>query len=154
YEGRRPGDHPKLDHELNDRANFGGANTSRVIIMLKPGCSIDADLAKLGGRKGRTFSIISGLVADLPNFVLPKPANNPGVTAIHVDRGIAGEMNYAAVVEGARAVQQQYGLDGAGVGVAIIDSGITSWHDDLSYSGSNPNVRVVNGQRVVNFVDF
>ena len=154
YEGRQPGDHPKLDHELNDRAKFGGANTSRVIIMLKPGCSIDADLAKLGGRKGRTFSIISGHVADVPNFVLRKLANNPCVTAIHFDRGLAGEMNYAAVVEGARAVQAQYGLDGAGVGVAIIDSGITAWHDDLSYSGSNPNVQVVNGQRVVNFVDF
>src|SRR5262249_8164687 len=98
--------------------------------------------------------IISGHVAEVPNFVLRKLANNPCVTAIHQDRGLSGEMNYAAVVEGARAVQQQYGLDGAGIGVAIIDSGITPWHDDLGYSGNNPNVQVVNGQRVVKFVDF
>src|SRR5215468_9626559 len=36
YEGRKPGDHPKLDRTLNDRSN-GGTNTSRVIIVLKPG---------------------------------------------------------------------------------------------------------------------
>ena len=35
-------------------------------------------------------------------------------------------MNYAAVVEGARAVQEAYGYDGAGIGVAVIDSGITA----------------------------
>jgi serine protease AprX len=51
-------------------------------------------------------------------------------------------------------VQQQLGFDGAGVGVAIIDSGNTVWHDDLTYHGSNPAVRVVNGQRLVKFVDF
>ncbi len=154
YKGRKPGDHPKLDAKLNDRANSGGLNTSRVIIMLKPGCSVDGDLSKLGGKKGRSFDVISGQVAEVPNFVLRKLANNPCVTAIHHDRGLAGEMNYAAVVEGARAVQQAYGYDGAGVGVAIIDSGITGWHDDLSYSGNNPGVKVVNGQRVTKFVDF
>ena len=40
------------------------------------------------------------------------------------------------------------------MGVAIIDSGITSWHDDLGYQGNNSKVKVVNGQRVVKFVDF
>ena len=63
-------------------------------------------------------------------------------------------MNRAAVVSGARSVQAHYGLDGAGIGVAVIDSGITPWHDDLGYHGSNPNVAVVNGQRVRKFVDF
>ena len=29
------------------------------------------------------------------------------------------------------------GYDGAGVGVAVIDSGITAWHDDLTYMGTN-----------------
>ena len=35
-------------------------------------------------------------------------------------------MNRAAVSVGARAVQQTYGYRGAGIGVAVIDSGITS----------------------------
>jgi serine protease AprX len=154
YGGRKSGDDPKLDQKLNERATFGGVNTSRVIIMLKPGCSVDADLAKLGGKKYRDFSVISGQVAEVPNFVLRKLTKNPCVTAIHSDRGTSGEMNYAATVEGARAVQAAYGYDGAGVGVAIIDSGITSWHDDLTYRGNSWKVQVVNNQRVVKFVDF
>ena len=47
-----------------------------------------------------------------------------------------------AATIGATWVRENLGFDGAGVGVAIIDSGVTSWHDDL---GSD---------RVVHFVDF
>src|SRR5215469_2091991 len=70
YPGRKSGDHPKLDRTLNDRANEGGLERSRVIVMLKPGCSVDGQLAALGGMKGRSFGIISGHAAVLPNFVL------------------------------------------------------------------------------------
>ena len=47
---------------------------------------------------------------------------------------------------GAAAVRQELGYDGTGVGVAVIDSGVTPWHDDLADAGG--------GQRVVRFVDF
>jgi serine protease AprX len=47
---------------------------------------------------------------------------------------------------GTTALRQALGYDGAGVGVAIIDSGITSWHDDLTSYGAS--------QRVHQFVDF
>ena len=40
------------------------------------------------------------------------------------------------------------------VGVAVIDSGISGWHDDLTYTGNSASVRVVAGQRVTAFVDF
>ena len=157
YDGRKPTDHPKLDKQLNDRADKGGAGTSRAIVMMKPGCSAkddDNDVARLGGRKGRSLNLINGHVVELPNFVLRKLANNPCVAAIHWDRKTGGEMNRAAVISGARAVQNQMGYDGAGVGIAIIDSGIASWHDDLTYQGSNPKVKVVAGQRITHFVDF
>ena len=48
---------------------------------------------------------------------------------------------------GARAVQELMGYNGAGVGVAIVDSGITGWHDDLTVANGQ-------GQRVAHFVDF
>ena len=63
-------------------------------------------------------------------------------------------MRHVAAAVGARAVQRELGLDGAGIGVAVIDSGITSWHDDLTYTGRSRAVRVSGNQRVADFVDF
>ncbi len=40
---------------------------------------------------------------------------------------------------------------GAGIGVAVIDSGLTSWHDDLARVDQG---RALIGQRVVGFADF
>ena len=51
-------------------------------------------------------------------------------------------MQRTAAAVGAGWVNEQLGYDGTGIGVAIIDSGVTSWHDDLGPS------------RVVHFVDF
>jgi serine protease AprX len=154
YDGRKPTDHPKLDKKLNERADSGTNGRTRVIVTFKSGCNIDSDVTKAGGRLGQKFGVINGQLIEVPSGALRKLANNSCVASMHTDRKTGGEMNYAAVVEGARLVQQQLGYDGAGVGVAIIDSGITGYHDDLKYLGYNPSVRVVNGQRVAKFVDF
>lgn len=157
YDGRKPTDHPKLDKTLNDRADRGGSGFSRAIVVMKQSCRAtddDKDVARLGGRKGRRLNLINGHVVELRNFALRQLANNPCVAAIHWDRKTGGELNRAAILSGARAVQTQLGYDGAGVGVAIIDSGIAAWHDDLTYQRADPNVKVVGGQRVTHAVDF
>ena len=92
---------------------------------------------------------------ELPNWLLRKLADIPAVESIVWDRPTSGDMNSALRSSvGARSVQDDLGYDGAGVGVAIIDSGVTNWHDDLTYQGTNPRSSVVNGQRVAKFVDF
>src|SRR5207245_1303464 len=98
-------------------------NKTRAIVVLKPGCSVDADVARLGAKKGRRLGLINGQVVELSNGQLRKLADSPCVAAVHWDRKTGGELNRAAVIEGAREVQQLMGYDGAGVGVAIIDSG-------------------------------
>jgi serine protease AprX len=152
--GRKAGDHPKLDRKLNDRAAAGGLGTSRSIVCYTPGADLGLEYLKVGGKRGQKLNLIGCEVVELPNAQLRKFANHKNVTAIFHDRKTGGEMNRAAVVSGARSVQSEYGYDGAGIGVAVIDSGITPWHDDLGYNGSNPKVVVVNGQRVRKFVDF
>src|SRR6476620_8531996 len=154
----RSGDHPKLDRVLNDRASDPGKGNSngktQVIVILKPGWSADAEAKKLGGKLGRDLGSINGKVVELPNGQLKKLADYPGVDRIVYDRPTAGEMNRVAVTVGARAVQQTYGYRGAGIGIAVIDSGVAGWHDDLSYLGSSSLVKTKNGQRVAAFVDF
>src|SRR5207247_9628848 len=56
----------------------------------------------------------------------------------------------SSVTTGGR-VLNSYGLKGAGVGIAIIDSGI-AYHDDLR--GSDTKIFPYGNQRVAKFVDF
>jgi serine protease AprX len=152
--GRKPTDHPKLDRKLNDRAHLGGSGNSRVIVVHAPGVEIDADILKVGGRKGRKLDLINADVVELSNSQLRKLADSRSVRSMHHDRPTGGKMNRASVASGARAVQDLLGYDGAGIGVAVLDSGVTPWHDDLGYRGTNAKVKVVAGQRTVKFVDF
>jgi serine protease AprX len=152
--GTRKGDHARLDRKLNDRDRDVKGGTSRVIIQLKPGFDASSDVTKLGGKLGRRLGLINGQVAEVPNKILRKLADHPAVVRIIWDRPIGGEMNRVAVTVGARAVQEALGYTGAGIGVAVIDSGVTTWHDDLTYNGTSSAVRTKNGQRVAAFYDF
>jgi serine protease AprX len=160
------GDDPKLDGKLNDRERTVKGGTSRVIIQLKPGWDLSNDsnakddgdtsneVRRQGGKVGRRLSVINGMVVELPNRVLRRLAHHPAVERIVWDRPLDSKMNRVAITVGARAVQARYGYTGAGIGVAVIDSGVTSWHNDLTYQGTSSLVQTLNGQRVAAFVDF
>ena len=142
----------KLDKALSERADKSG--WSRAIVTLKPGADARDEVRKLGGRHLRDLRLISGQVIELPNGQFKKLAERSDVERIDLDRPTSGHLSHVANVTGARAVQLTYGYTGAGVGVAVIDSGVTNWHDDLTYNGSNSKVKVVGNQRVAKFVDF
>src|SRR5688572_28875928 len=116
--------------------------------MLKPGSDGSRHAKELSGRLARQFRFSNFAVLDLPMGQLKKLARYSDVLSVHLDRDIASDMTRETSAIGARFVQEQYGFDGRGVGVAVIDSGITGWHDDLTYQGTSTKVRVVNGQRV------
>ena len=145
-------DSNKLDAELSSRA--GKLGWSQAIVTLNPGAQVGDMVKILGGRHLRELKLINGLVVEMPNGQLNKLAEHPAVLRIDLDRPTHAQLSHVANVTGARAVQYAYGYTGAGVGVAVIDSGIANWHDDLTYAGSNPLVRVVGNQRVATFVDF
>jgi serine protease AprX len=152
-EKENQGNHPKLDQTLNRRAARGGG-TSRVIVVYQPGSRGSEEVRKHGSKSHRRLWLVNGEVVEIKNSELRRLADEAAVASIHEDRLTEGVLNRAAVNVGARAAQTISNVTGAGVGVAVIDSGISSWHDDLTYNGSSTLVRTKAGQRVVAFVDF
>jgi serine protease AprX len=124
---------------------------TRVIVEWQPGASIPAVFKRYARRNG-TLNLLNGSVLDLPNGLLGALAQSPSVLRVHYDRPAFKHDFRTNVATGARAVQQALGYTGAGVGVAVIDSGITPWHDDLTsrFLSAYP----YGNQRVSAFVDF
>jgi serine protease AprX len=150
--GRRPADRRsirtyRLDGELQKRADRRGG-TTRVIVEFKPGFDAAGDIKRSGGLLGRKLEIINGQVAEVPNRLLRWLERHPGVAAVHYDRETELHNYRTAVTVGALAARQELGYTGQGIGIAIIDSGITGWSNDLTGGGAYGN------QRVARFVDF
>jgi serine protease AprX len=138
------GSRAKLDLELRQRASAPRGH-SRVIVRLNPGLAPDtADtlVRSLRGTLGRRLAGGGGVVASVPDTALAALARLPGVNGVSLDRRVHGTLERTGATVGATWVQGALGLDGAGVGIAVIDSGVANWHDDLGPS------------RVTRFVDF
>lgn len=131
----------KLDALLRARA-AAPAGLSRVIIRTARGASAAAALRKAGGIAGRRLAAVDGQVALLPDVALLELAASPDVLSIVLDRRVHGAMERTSAAIGASWVRDELGVDGSGVGVAIIDSGVANWHDDLG------------SERVTHFADF
>src|SRR5437763_681263 len=112
----------KLDDELTRRAARFAAGTSRVIVTLQPGAQLPFEFRRFA-HSGK-LGIINGHVIDVPNRVLQQLAAHPAVFRVHYDRPTQGANYRTSLTVGSRAVQQVLGFDGAGIGVAVIDSGI------------------------------
>ena len=126
-----------------------GVGFSRVIITAADATQLPdvaAAIERAGGTRGRALPIIDAYVADMPNPALSGLANNPKISHIALDRVVVGTVERTGATIGATSVREEFGYDGSGVGIAVIDSGITPWHDDLTGGGSL--------QRVDAFVDF
>ena len=138
----------KLDSSLQRRASRLTGRT-RVIVRAREGASaasIAGTIQAVGGSAGRSLSLINSRVAELPNAALAALARNPMIERISIDREVVGAMERTSGTIGATAVRQSLGYDGAGIGVAVIDSGAAAVHDDLAGAGGGP--------RIAAFVDF
>lgn len=112
----------------------------RVIVRTADRAGV-ADLVEaLGGRVRHRLH--QGLSAELPPAAIESLRRRREVTAVAPDRPLRAALDRTAATVGARWVADNLGLDGRGVGIAIIDSGVTAAHDDLD------------DNRIVHFVDF
>ena len=142
------GKHGKLSADLsNFPVNPDG--TVNVIIQFNqtPKAQHFADLAARGGRMSFLFDRINGAAYRIPVKALVWLQNHPDVAYVTPDRpnqvawsgnGNGPDDDIPAVMDD--VASQQFGLDGTGVGVAIIDSGVFN-HDDLQKaSGSGSRI--------------
>jgi serine protease AprX len=162
-----PGAHVK-NYQLDDALETlstdrnGSVNTSRVIVELKPGAQLPNEFKNyarrfaVGGSNSGGFDhnldLINGLVLELPNNLLKKLASKGEVFRVHLDRPTKSHVYRTSVTVGARTVQESLGYTGKGISIAVIDSGITTWHDDLT--NKTTTVFPYGNQRVRKFVDF
>jgi serine protease AprX len=143
-----PGWFSKLDTLLQQRASLS-TGQSRVIVRAVDARSLGSVITMIqqaGGTSGRQLPLVNGQVATVPNASLPMLASSPLVQHLSLDRVLAGAMERTGRTVAATAIRQELGYDGSGVGVAIIDSGVTSWHDDLTGPAG--------AQRIERFVDL
>ena len=139
----------KLDPMLQQRVLTDRKGSSPVIIRFADGKSLQTAVQVIEESEGaarRRLPIIEGHVAVIPNRTLLRLAARNAVERISLDRPVMGANELTGATVGATAARQEFGYDGAGVGVVIIDSGVSASHHDLS--GAN------GASRVVRFVDF
>ena len=113
----------KLSSELKGR----GQDTSSVKVIVqfkhKPGAAHQQEISGRGGSVQGNLSLINSLQATVPASKLAELANDAEVEYISPDRPLGNTLNNST-----GAVLANYawglGLDGKGVGVAVIDSGI------------------------------
>jgi subtilisin family serine protease len=127
----------KLDSTLNNRAR-AAQGRSRIIVTGQNDACLERVLASVGAVRGRKLSSLRGQVAEIADKDLNRAAGDSCTTGIFVDREVSGLMERTTGAIGARLVWEQLGYTGAGIGVAVIDSGVTSWHDDLGLTAPSP----------------
>jgi subtilisin family serine protease len=141
----------KLDSELTERAKDArNWRSTQVLLRLQPRATLPAGFRRYAtGPQLRAFNAYQ---LSVPDNLLSQLCGDPATLSCHFDRP-AGKFNYrTSLTTGTRVVQQTLGLTGAGVTVAVIDSGIANWHDDLTNRSSA--VYPYGNQRVLKFVDF
>jgi subtilisin family serine protease len=141
----------KVDDVVERRKNGNPLFTSRVIVTLAPGAELPASFKKYV--RGQRLDLINGVALELPNGVLKRLAARPEVFQIHDDRPTQAHNFRTSWTVGATVVRSVLGYNGDGVGIAVIDSGVTAWHDDLT-RGSVTKLFPYGNQRVAKFVDF
>jgi serine protease AprX len=117
-----------------DLANFplNSDGTVSVIIQFNktPTAQHFADLATRGGKLKFSLEHINGAAYRIPVSVLAWLENHPDVAYVSPDRinKISSDDDIPAVT--GDVARQQFAVDGTGIGIAVVDSGVFN-HDDL-----------------------
>jgi serine protease AprX len=141
----------KLSKDLD--AAKGGKHGATVDVIIQFNQTPTATQHKKVGDKGGVlktkFDSIKAAHYSVPTGSLEDLENDPDVAYISPNRPLSGTssstLDYAPESVNAPMARQQWGLDGTGIGVAVIDSGVTAVGDLYWWNPSNQTY----GSRVV-----
>src|SRR3989441_2976092 len=146
----------KLSQDLESLKGRGKGATIDVIVQYKV-TPTDAQHLRVQGRGGalkRQLDVIKGAHYSVPVESLKTLADDPDIAYISLNRPVShtstSTLDYAPETVNAPVAWQQWGLDGTGVGVAVIDSGVTAVGDLYWWIPANQTY----GSRVVYSQNF
>ena len=86
-----------------------------------------------GGSLKAQFGRLNAAAYTVPGSAIRDLASLPGVVYISPDRAVSGKLDYAAAAVNA-TIARRYGWSGKGIGIAVIDSGLSE-DDDYRVAG-------------------
>ncbi|MGH2792687.1 MAG: S8 family peptidase [Actinomycetota bacterium] len=131
-----------------------GAGTVSVIVRSRPGVAAEAErtVTELGGRVGRRIGIIDGFTAEVPSNVIDQVGRaaaihsvspNGAIHLLHAVEGFDAASDDGSIHNTTKTIKAhdvwRNGITGAGVDVALIDSGV------VPVNGLTGAGKVVNG---------
>ncbi len=133
----------KVSREAEDRIHASGSDDMIPVIIQTTGAPSDAHFTRLHGRGGVVKALhtsIQGYSASVPASQLDDFADDPEIEHVSYDSPVRAHLDvaYKAIKADVAAINSG-GLDGSGVGIALIDTGVVG-HDDLLRSGAQSQV--------------
>ncbi len=121
----------RLASDLRTTARGSDRSLVRVVVQASPGGRgrVAALARRSGGRPLRVFSALETVVAEVPAESLSSLAAAPAVRLVAPDRSISACLDTASRTVGATQARAATGLDGSGVGVAVLDTGVSLTRD-------------------------
>lgn len=132
----------KISAELLAKVQVAGPDDLVPVIVQTAGDPSDAHIARLHGRGGllkTRYSVIHGYAANLPAAQIEAFANDPEIEEISSDAPVRSHLDVAYPAVKADLAYASYGMTGAGVAVAVVDTGVAS-HPDLQRPKGSPQV--------------
>jgi len=136
----------RVSEDLSDLLLHPSSGRVSVIVQLNGPLSLTLKIliGALGGEVTDNFENFDAIAVNLPATSLLQLINLPGITYVSPDRPTV-TMGHLSATTGADAVRNpsllSSGLDGSGIGIAVLDSGIYNSHK--SFTGRLNNIRIV-----------
>src|SRR4029079_15978113 len=109
-----------------------GDGAVRVIVQLRnaPGQRQHASGARRGGSLVAECGAVRAAAYTIPRRAVADLASDPDVAYVTPDRAVTASLDYAMTASSiALAQRAPYSLDGTGIGIAIVDSGVEDVDD-------------------------